>query len=196
MIRKTPLEQFAKVVDELRGEMAQDQPAVLNVEQATTMHDPGYIVLHLRWRKRVFTVPPVPYRAALRLFALDAMLRRLREELRRDDTNLTVVAAMEPVVEEMVAIFHALVRPATWLDRLTWRWRANPFRSAEAHEINVLRDFFCAARTRCRVQWASSSRAPLWMRSTWPPNSRHMFTGSLRGVLLGSRAAGDTTGWA
>lgn len=162
------------------------ESTVANVEAATTEHD-EYL---LRYRARVFRVPPVPYKQGLWLLALDQELRRLGKlEATQENVSRTYV-----VVEDMLTIFHQLVRPHSLFDKLFWRWRANPFLHAEIGEINVMRGFFCSARTNSSVALTSLSRAPRFLPQIWPRQR----PGSPIGILAGwdrmdTPVAGDIT---
>lgn len=200
MIRKVTTAEMDQWQRNVQGEQTSREPVLMNVEAATTAHDSGYIELALKYRTRRFRVPPVPYRDGIRLLALDRHVARLQAKLNadekneiNDDTTLRALAELAETLTELVTLFRALVRPVTLWDRLTWRVQRNPFIDAEASEIGELRRFFSAARTRCRVRWTASIRAPRYLRSTWPMNSRHLSLGSAGGWLRASHAAGPTT---
>jgi hypothetical protein len=136
------------------------ESTLANVEAATTEHD-EYLLFY---RKRVFHVPPVPYKQGLWLLALDQELRRLSVE----ESTYQNIVKVTKVIQDMLLIFHSLVRPLTRFDKLFWRWRSNPFLHAEMAEINYLKSFFCSARTSFRVRAQLMKDRPLFLQRTWP----------------------------
>lgn len=201
MIRKATTAEMESWQRNVRGDAVAREPVLMNAESVVTLHDTGYIELSLRYRKRQFRVPPIPYRAGLQLLVLDRHLARLQAKLADDERNnihdassLRALTELGDTLTEMVRIFYALVRPVTLWDRLTWRARANPFADAEPQEIKMLRDFFCAARTRCRVNLTTPIRAPRRHRSTLPMSWRSLSLGSRGGWMsTGTPAAGGIT---
>lgn len=200
MIRKVTTAEMNQWQRNVQGEAMSREPVLMNLEAATTAHDSGYVEFDLKHRRRRFRVPPVPYRDGVRLLVLDRHVARLQAKLNadekneiNDDTTLRALAELADTLTELVTLFHALVRPVTLWDRLTWWLQRNPFLTAEANEIGELRRFFSGARTRCRVRWTASIRAPSYLRSTWPMNSRRLSLASAGGWLQGSRVAGTTT---
>jgi hypothetical protein len=186
-IHRSPQAVLDKVQMQMAGEARfRPESTLANIEAATQGHDWGVLF----FRRRHFWVPPVPYRQGLWLLALDQELRRLGDA---PNTKQNILQAMA-VVKEMLNIFHTLVRPRTRFDKLFWRWRDNPFLHAEMGEINVLRNFFCSARTTSSVRALRSIRAPSFLRRTWPTPSRSLSIGTQRGWdLTETPAAGLTT---
>jgi len=194
VIKKTSEAQFAAVAaDMLKDEPP--EPTLLNADAATQAHDLGYILLFLKYRARHFRVPPVPYRAGLQLMVLDRQIARLRRRLKEEPENVEALVEMEAAMTATADLWWGLVEPVGWFDRLTWRWRENPFLGMEAREFMELRGFFFAARTRCRVLTVSSIRVPHRARSIWRRKWRGLSTSFRSGSgRTGSRAAGVITG--
>lgn len=170
-------------------------PLLKNVEAALILADPASLELILPYRRRRFRVPPVSYRDGLALNALEVELAILERAKDIDAENLR--KRLEILIDS-VAIMWRLVRPIGWWERLTWRWRANPFEHAEAAELGRLFAFFCSARPTTTITWTSSARAGLPSRwqSIWPPaspsSSRPTRHGSTRkGLNAGIRFHGD-----
>lgn len=191
MLVAIPEAQLEAYSREIQREFEGPPPQPANVEAAITLADSSL----LTYRRRRFRVPPIPARQGFMLRALEARLGLVeRGELSRE--NLRERLAL---LEEMVALMWVLVQPLGWWDRLTWRWRANPFRTADAGELVVLLNFFFAARTTTTVSWIWSDRAPHRWNTTWPPTSqsspRTFLRGSTPTVPTGAIPSPGGTSW-
>lgn len=152
-------------VDEAAAAYAQLEgriPAARNHRYALALQG----VSVLQFGARVFHVPPVPYPAGVELQQIQHRLNKLSQG---DDTDDAWKRDLLAVLDEAVAVFWDLIKPATPWDRLFWRWRPNPFLDDLSEtEIGELLGFFSACRTRSRVR--------LLPRSTRPRPSRHVIT--------------------
>lgn len=103
---------------------------------AVTMHDlfTAQTMQHIKW---LAGQPASPEGTAAMEAALDAYSTELRRLL--------------AVLLEAATILNTLVRPATWADRVLWRWRGSPFTRAETEEITHALDFFSRRRTTSPV---------------------------------------------
>lgn len=148
------------LTDLLRGPKQPGKPAV-NLGTVLTLDADGELDMVLNHRQRRFRVPPVGFRDGLVLAELQAELQRLEENTPADARERVAQLRAElAVLKDAAALMHRLIRPLTWWDRLTWRWRGNPFTDVEAAELQRLFGFFCSARTSSRLTWNWNSRAP------------------------------------
>lgn len=185
-LSRTPQAVFDKVQEQLRAEIAANEPTLANVDAGTTEHDLGI----LRFRNMVFSVPPVPYKQAIWLSALSQELRRLSTmeytpEIRDRATD---------VVNEIVTIMNSLIRPGAWWQKLVWRIRGNPFSRVDIAELNMLLNFFCTARMRCDVRATWGVMSPGFLQQMWPEQKRRLQIGIRAGwERMAIHAVGDTT---
>lgn len=187
-----------------REQVAKREPWLANLRAATVdAHDDGGLL----FRDRGYTVPPIRYAVGQRIEGLDRHIARCGRELKEMEEagrtsfeadagvrHLTVERARS--YEQLAAIYRDCVRPVGWWARLTWRWRENPFFDATEQEIEDLAAFFREARTISHVKALESIRAPLFLRSTFPPTAGPLSLAippSLRREAL-SRVAGATSG--
>lgn len=178
--------EYQSAQERLASNFPHFEPTVANVESATTEHSHGLV----RYRGRVFRVPPVPYKQGLWLLALDQELRRLNNMLANEENIRHTVA----VIASMLEVFHSLVRPDTLYDRLTWRWRDNPFLHAEINEVNELTRFFCLTRMSLPIEGSVAIRAPQFISWTWPMRRPRLLIGIHAGWhRLETPAVSDTT---
>jgi len=179
-------EDYDRVQQHIAEERPRQEPTLANIEAATTEHSP----MLLRYRGRVFLVPPVPYRQGLWLLALDQELRRLQVL----QSTVENIRHTMNTISQVLAIFHQLVRPVTWFDRLVWRWRANPFLHAEVHELQELLRFFCLTRTSSPIGAVLAFREPHFISWTWPMRKPRLPIGIHAGWhRMESPAVSDTT---
>lgn len=169
----TPQEQLDAVQEVLREQAIQHEPTIANVELATTEHDTGFFI----FRGRPFRVPPVPYKQAMWILALDQELRRIT---RLENTTENLATTIKLLVE-LVEIFRQLVRPVRLWDRLFWRLMGNPFANADVGEINWMRNFFCDGRMKFPVRAIAAEKAPRWLRRTWPTTKPYLLVGIQHG---------------
>lgn len=186
MIRDLDPKDFAAAQAEILGDLTSNEPRLANLEAVTTLHDPGELEmvptrgLLLRFRARRFRVPPVPYREGLQLLFLDRHISWCWAEVARwrqqnvpitDDRVKPVLRELERALTELVDLYWQLIRPLTWVDRLFWRWRENPFAHVTHGEVEALKDFFSAARRMCPLRMIASIRAPSYLQRISPPRS-------------------------
>lgn len=96
---------------------------------------------HLEFMGRLYAVPPVPYRAGVRLTELRSAI-----EASEDDFETA------RLFDEAAALFKTLVVPESRIRRWLWRWWPNPFRYCSDTEVGHLLGFFSACRTKSRVR--------------------------------------------
>lgn len=97
----------------------------------------------------MFSVPPVPYRAGVRLTELRSAI-----EASEDDFETA------RLFDEAAALFKTLVVPESRIRRWLWRWWPNPFRYCSDTEVGHLLGFFSACRTKSRVRPVTRSQGP------------------------------------
>jgi hypothetical protein len=185
-IEPIPQEELDRYQADRLAEAIAETPPIANIEAVTTLHDDGEVV-YRGWR---FRVPPIPFRQAIRLEALNADLQRLGMVRPPDDL---LYRAIVVTLTRMADVMWAMIRPPWW-----WRFRhgrKNPLLDAERSELEALGAFFWRARTRSLVATRASVRAPRWSQpipgSPWPRS-----LGPTRSGLppLATLAATDTTG--
>ena len=158
MIKPIDPEKMARTQARLLGSISpRNIPDPKNREYALALR--GISVL--RFRNRVFHVPPVSYPAGLRLQELHLKLKKIGEGNEDADTLRELLA----VLEEAAAIMWGMCEPVAWVDRLFWRWLSNPFVDATQQELGELLGFFFACRTRSTVRLHTETPLTLLDRS-------------------------------
>jgi hypothetical protein len=118
-------------------------PAVVNVAPALAVAGGG--ADELVFRGRTYRVPPTPFGEGLRLLEIAARIEALGEF--REHGPVTMLAHLQTQMTAAMALCWSLVRPA-WYPRFLWRWRRNPFLSADLEEVREILGFFGQRRTR------------------------------------------------
>lgn len=160
----TPLapERIAETQAILRAQLRVATPSSV-VRNATLAADLD-VTTTLVYRRRLYKVPPVSFRVGIELQEIAARLDELTN-VPETDESLTELLAM---FQDAVALFHRCIVPSTFIGRLFWRRRSNPFYNATSGEVAELLGFFSQCRTRSsvRVLPSDSVRARLKFRST------------------------------
>ncbi len=141
----------------LAAEVRANEPETRNLGPVQDLSRP----LPLEFRGRTYLVPPVPFVFGVALVGLQERVRRLQDQ--PDSTEM--LAELERIMHEAVALFPALVRPAGWR-RLVWRLLPNPFRNASEFEVGELIGFFSGCRMRSGVRHPSPTTAPRSRRTS------------------------------
>jgi hypothetical protein len=169
MIRPIAPERLAATQAKLRASILQRTPDPQNRAYALALR--GISVL--RFRNRVFHVPPVSYPVGLELQGLHLKLKKIGEGS-EDPESLRALLA---VLEEAAAVCWSLCKPVALVDRLFWRWLTNPFLDATYQELGELLGFFFACRTRSTVRLQAGSAVTLYERSISPTTLRSSWRG-------------------
>lgn len=135
---KVPFNRLQELArEEFQKHMGEREPPVLkNGETVLGLALPD----HLDFMGRRYAVPPVPYRAGMRIL-------EIRREIEDADDFETA-----RLFDEAVALFKRLVVPESRIRRWLWRWWPNPFRYVSDTEVGHLLGFFSACRTKSRVR--------------------------------------------
>jgi hypothetical protein len=166
MIQSLPEAVVAETQRRLREAILAESPDTKNVEYALALKG----VAELRFRNRVFHVPPIPYPAGVRLVAIR---RRLEANAKEDDASAATTRALLRILEDAADLAFELIRPVTLLDRLTWRFRANPFLDSSEEEIGQLIGLFWACRTSATVRFSRQAPQARHKASISPTRSRY-----------------------
>lgn len=184
MIRPIDPEKLEATQTRLRESIVSRIPEPKNRSYALALKG----VSELRFRNRVFHVPPISYPAGLELQKIHLRLRGIGEGTPEDDRSLRQLLA---VLEDAAVLCWKLCRPVSFVDRLFWRWLTNPFlgrrgdiqSGATYQEMGELLGFFFACRTRSSVRLRASDTPTLHARLISPTNwrSSSRLTGLRRG---------------
>lgn len=104
-----------------------------------------------QYRGRKFKAPPIPVLPGLRLQAMELELHKMTEAESDEDAEQKLIALKEMLLE-MFEIMWKNVRPVGLVDRLLWRWEANPFLNANRKEVAELLAFFSQCRKTSSVR--------------------------------------------
>lgn len=137
----------------------------------------------LRFRNRVFHVPPISYPAGLRM---QEIFRRL-EKIGKAEEDADVLKELLRALEDAAALCWSLCKPVSLVDRLFWRLLSNPLRDASQQEMGEILGFFSACRTRSTVRLNASEVTSVYERSISRMNSR-----SSSGISGGPRGSAPT----
>jgi hypothetical protein len=120
----------------------------------------------LRFRGRVFRVPPISYPAGLRLQVLHVRLRKVAKGADTDGESDASLRELHAVLDEAARLCWSLCRPVSLWDRLFWRWLSNPFLGAASiQELGEIVGFFFECRTRSTVRLQAGEAESLHVRS-------------------------------
>jgi hypothetical protein len=127
----------------------------------------------LRFRNRVFRVPPISYPAGLRLQVLHVRLRKVASGANADGESDASLRELLAVLDEAARLCWSLCRPVSLWDRLFWRWLGNPFLGAASiQELGEIVGFFFECRTRSTVRLQPGEAEKPHVRSISRTNSR------------------------
>jgi hypothetical protein len=205
-IKPASPESYAAAQAEFREMQEAREPWMGNASAALLPHHTGL----LTHRGVEYYLPPVSYPLGLTIHALDRHYHRIM----RDITTLEKAGKTAPqspaatllwveaaqTYKDLAPLLHQGIRPKGLWQRLTWRWRGNPFQDANEQEIEELALLFRAARTISRVRLRASIRAPRYLQWTWPrtgwPSLLNIPPRQYRTLIsrvAGSLAASNTT---
>jgi hypothetical protein len=153
----------------LAARLTEDGPEPVNRAFALALQGDAI----LRFRNRVFRVPPIPYPAGLRLQALHRRLKRVGDSSSADGESDASLRELHAVLDEAARLCWSLCKPVSFVDRLFMRWQSNPFLAASSiEEIGQIIGFFFECRTRSTVRLQSGEVASPLFRSISRTNSR------------------------
>lgn len=157
MIRPHTEERLAQVQAALAAEVRANEPEVKNLGPLQDLSRP----LPLEFRGRTYLVPPVPFVFGVALVGLQERVRRLQDQPESPE----MLAELESIMHEAVALFPSLALPTGWR-RLFRRLLPNPFRNASEFEVGELIGFFSGCRMRSGVRHPSPTTAPRSRRTS------------------------------
>ena len=154
-------EQLAAAQKLLREEVKPPEQVMQNVGLATRLEADAL----LSYRGQLYTVPPVPYPPGLELQEIRLHIQKLstieERAIEQEDTEALhlVYVQMAEIMTRARNLYWTLVKPATLLRRLVWRWMDNPFANCSNSEFGELLNFFSSCRMRSSITVLENSVA-------------------------------------
>lgn len=145
MINQIPQDRLERVQRELMASAPRAQEPV-NVQPLMQLGEDQL----LEFNGQLLRIPPVPFRAGLRLNELWLRVQTAEQGERTGDA----AAACARIIAELVRLMGSLARPTGAVRPLLWRlgYRPNPFSLATEMEVGALVDFFVMCRTKPTVR--------------------------------------------
>lgn len=175
-------------------------PRIVNVALASSLNEPGALVLVVDGRQHAYRMPATPFVEGARLYHFEGLIGETWAALssltdKNPHTNPEAERCLRALVlayAEAAAILWRLVEPITVLGRLRWRLGGrptiNPFLRLDFAQMQQALRFFSGARTNSRLAWISSARAPRSLTWTSPATSSPIgATASAPAPAMGTR---------